>query len=192
MSAEHYDWMKVPVDGHIAPVIRPPLSLIRSSWPTWTRNTLLTQLRDFDGAALRESRDRIFRSPRGQSDLRFRKPFCRQYQQLKTRVLQIRCVGGQRQIRVHLFWLIWKSGMSGRDSQLLSPTSKNGIKINVFWTTRKAVYLLSGNMFSQSADNSRSSSRSLKRWTLPVAVRGKSLRSSIQRGYFHGPACSLT
>ena len=37
-----------------------------------------------------------------------------------------------------------------------------------------------------------SSSRSLKRWILPVAVRGRSGRTSIQRGYFHAPARSLT
>jgi Metallo-beta-lactamase superfamily len=35
-------------------------------------------------------------------------------------------------------------------------------------------------------------SRSLKRWILPVAVRGRSCRMSIQRGYFHGPARSFT
>jgi len=35
-------------------------------------------------------------------------------------------------------------------------------------------------------------SRSLKRWILPVAVRGRSGRISIQRGYFHGPARSFT
>ena len=37
-----------------------------------------------------------------------------------------------------------------------------------------------------------SSSRSLKRWILPVAVRGSASRASIQRGNFHGPALSLT
>src|SRR5262249_2935886 len=35
-------------------------------------------------------------------------------------------------------------------------------------------------------------SRSLKRWILPVAVRGRSSRTSIQRGYFHKPARSFT
>ena len=34
--------------------------------------------------------------------------------------------------------------------------------------------------------------RSLKRWILPVAVFGKSARTSIQRGYFHAPAFSFT
>ena len=37
-----------------------------------------------------------------------------------------------------------------------------------------------------------SSSRSLKRWIFPVAVRGRSTRTSIQRGYFHKPARSFT
>src|SRR6185369_4517948 len=37
-----------------------------------------------------------------------------------------------------------------------------------------------------------SSSRSLKRWILPVAVRGSASRASIQRGNFHGPALSFT
>ena len=36
------------------------------------------------------------------------------------------------------------------------------------------------------------SSRSLKRWILPVAVFGSSVRNSIQRGYFHVPALVLT
>jgi hypothetical protein len=34
--------------------------------------------------------------------------------------------------------------------------------------------------------------RNLKRWILPVAVLGSSARTSIQRGYFQGPAVSLT
>ena len=33
---------------------------------------------------------------------------------------------------------------------------------------------------------------SLNRWIFPVAVRGKSERISIQRGYFHGPAQAFT
>ena len=36
-----------------------------------------------------------------------------------------------------------------------------------------------------------SSSLLLQRWILPVAVRGKVVRNSIQRGNFHGPAAFL-
>src|ERR1700682_1839889 len=38
----------------------------------------------------------------------------------------------------------------------------------------------------------RSSARNLKRWILPVAVLGSSLRNSIQRGYLYGASLALT